>query len=236
MGKTHRFTNFIASINVASANEANNVTFLVNSDSPPEDFTPSEYTNGHIFVPNDKGVKYTQMVSSYTSGIDSNFSLDYSYYPSNNGVLLLGGVIIYYNDTVTPVAISNPANLMILKDFGNHKLTGNFSIKENNKPGLTIVSGYDKTNNNNSIYYNVTSKDSNSKNNITDTNEFDKNTDYNFELTGDSSLNSLTLNIKKNIEDEFSSSQILDRNNNSRIGFLANNNMVLSNVTMDEYP
>ena len=234
MGRTHSFTGLIASINSSTINEYNNVTNIVNSDTAPEDFTPVESTNGYIFIPDDKGIEYTQMLSLYADGIDSNFSLDYSYFPSKNGILLLGGVTIQYTDKSSPVAISNPANLMVVKDFVNNKLTGNFSVEKNNKPGFTIVSSYDTTNNNNSIYYNFYSEDSGSTN-IANTNEFDINSVYDFEIIGEPDSTVLTLKIKKNTADVFGTTHHLDINNSRRIGFLANSNMTLSNVRMFEY-
>jgi hypothetical protein len=234
MGKTHSLTEFIANINSSNRNEYNNVTTIVNSDPLPIYFTPVESTNGYIFVPDDKGVEYTQMLSLYADGIDSNFSLDYSYFPSKNGILLLGGVTIYYNDKSSPVAISNPANLMVVKEIGNNKLTGNFSVEKNNKPGFTIVSSYDTTNNINSRYYHVYSEYSVSTT-ITDMNEFDINSVYDFEIIGESGSTVLTLKIKKNTADVFGTTNYLDINKSRRIGFLANSNVTLSNVRMYEY-
>lgn len=231
MGKTHRFSSYIRSI--IPPIERNNARYLENSYSVPEDFTTSLDINGHIFVPNDKGFEFTQMVSAYTNGLDSNFVIQYSSYPSKSGVMLLGDVTIYY-DYSTSVGINNSANLMILKQFENHKLTGSFEIIKNDKPGLTIISGYDQTNNNNSVYYNVTGiKSHEEKNIITNINSFDTNIKYNFELIRDSSFNKLKLKIKKSTDKNFSSSELLlDRDNNKRIGFLANNNIIISQIIM----
>lgn len=223
----HRFTDLIFSIMVTrNSDESTNLSEPV-YDLIPIDFTPSSSVQGFVPVYDNKRSEYTLLGSAYGRGIHSDFIVDFKYYSSRNSVLLLDSTILYYNNP-SPPSLHNSANLMIHVHFdASHKLTGTFTISHSNKPGLILISEYTNPHAD-STYYSI-DQTSSVKGTISQTNDYELNVNYNFELTRTTN-NSLTLKIIK--DDIDIAVYTLDSTNKSKIGFMANMNIIISDIKM----